>query len=104
MNTSFGDFIRDQDLTFYSLFIKGYETLEYYIFAHGPMAILYVIGVIYFILMAFPPTRPLATLMLNTIFRQPFDIARDIMKGTITAIKELGVFISSSIRDSRDKD
>lgn len=100
--SSFGDFIRNLDFSFDALASKVVSIFDYYIYVHGYKAILVIIALVYIILISFSVTRGLASLALNTIFSQPFAVARDIVKGASSALGGTLKIIISAIRDSRN--
>lgn len=104
LSVGFGEFMRDLDLSWVGVFNEISELSEYYIYRYGWSAVAGLIIVVYIALMTWGPTRPLATLMLNTIFRQPFDLARDLLKGVSAVFFASLKYIGSSIRSSRSND
>lgn len=99
-----GDFFRDLDLSWAGFWQLITDTFGYYYYVHGWKAILVLIAVLYVVGIMFPATRHLASLTLNNLFRWPFDILRDVIKGVTTASSELTKLVVSSVRESRGKD
>ena len=99
---TFGEFIRSLEFSFAAIGSKVMAIFEYYIYVHGWKAVLVIIIVMYVILMSFSVTRGFASLALNTIFSQPFNLARDLTKGLASGIGGGFKFIVSAIRDSRN--
>jgi len=101
-SVDFGDFIRNLDFSFSAIGSKIWSIFEYYIFVHGWKAIVVIVIIMYISLMSFSVTRGFASLALNTLFSQPFNIARDVINVGFSAVGGAFKFIISAIRESRN--
>jgi len=97
-----GEFIRSLDLSWAGIWSFLVNVVSYQYYKWGWVAVIAVLIAIYTLLMYFPATRGVAGLMLNTLFRVPIDVSRDISKGLVNVMLVLGKLIISSIRGGDD--
>ncbi len=100
-SVGFVSFMREMTFSFGGLFNYIIVMAKFYIFAYGWQAITVMVAAAYLLLMLSKNTRPLATLMLNEIFKQPFSMMTGLIRGMGTGSVWLVKFIVSAIRNTK---
>jgi len=100
----FIDFMREMNFSVGGLFSRIIDMSKFYIYAYGWRAIAAMVVTVYMMLMLSKSTRPLATLMINEIFKQPFSLLTFMIRSSVGASVWLLKFIVSAIRNTKGEE